>query len=116
MMAEMIVTKHTLKGKDVITLNEPTCGAGGMVLAAADVLWNKHKFNYADRMVVVAQDIDIRCVYMTYLQAALAGIPAIVYHCNTLTMQVWDAFYTPAYLFQWPKFQRALRNPKDGEQ
>ena len=86
-----------------------------MVLATADVLWNKHKFNYSDRLIVIAQDIDIRCVHMTYLQAALASIPAIVYHCNTLTLQTWDAFYTPAYLFQWPKFQKALRRKEDAE-
>ena len=110
MMAEITVTDRPLPDKEVIVMNEPTCGAGGMILATADVLWNKYKFNYADRLLVIAQDIDIRCVFMTYLQTALAGIPAIIYHCNTLTLQTWDVFYTPAYLFQWPKFQRALKN------
>ena len=110
-MAEIAIT--ALPDKEVFTMNEPTCGAGGMILATADVLWNTHKFNYADRFLAIGQDIDLRCVYMTYLQTALAGIPAIIYHCNTLTLQTWDVFYTPAYLFQWPKFQKALKENKN---
>jgi len=41
---------------------------------------------------------------MTYLQLALAGIPAVVYHRNGLTLETWDKWETPAYIMQYPRF------------
>ncbi len=116
LMAKMLFNPDTLPAEGVVTMNEPTCGAGGMIMALADTLWNDHKFNYSDRLLVIAQDIDIKCVYMTYLQTALAGIPAVIYHGDTMAMKFWDVFYTPAYLFQWPKFKEALKAKQAGKQ
>ncbi len=76
--------------KEIITVSEPSCGAGGMVVALADVLLNEYDFNYSRNMVVECSDIDRRCVLMTYLQLSLIGMPSIIYHRDTLTMQTWD--------------------------
>ena len=59
----------------IITLNEPCCGSGGMVLAAMDVLKNDFGINYTIDCFVDCSDIDLRCVHMTYLQLSLAGVP-----------------------------------------
>lgn len=83
-----------------ITMNEPTCGAGGMILAAARVMQDRG-IDYQRRMKVVAQDIDWNCVYMAYVQLSLAGIKATVIQGDTLRMepQTKDkVFYTPAYM------------------
>jgi hypothetical protein len=41
---------------------------------------------------------------MTYLQLALNYIPAVVTHGNTLTMQTYSKWYTPAFILgEWPK-------------
>lgn len=93
----------------ILTLNEPTCGAGGMILAAADVLYNQYHFNIARNLFVICSDVDIRCVHMTYLQLSLAGIPAIVYQQNTLTLETWQRWETPAYIMQYTRFRNALR-------
>ena len=79
---------------------EPSCGAGGMIIALAYVLQEKG-FNYQKCMKVVAQDLDWKSVYMCYLQLSLLGIHAIVVQGNTLTepcMQgypQWRVLYTP---------------------
>lgn len=108
MCAEVSIDQKTIDEcieKDkILTTHEPTVGAGGMVLALADVLYNKYHFNIARNLFVECGDIDTRCVHMTYLQLALAGIPAVVYHRNGLTLETWDKWETPAYIMQYPRF------------
>lgn len=92
----------------ILTLNEPACGSGGMVLAAVDVLYNKYKFNYSRNLVVECSDIDSRCVYMAYLQLGLAGVPAVIYQRDTISMKTWQRWETPAYIMQWLRFKNVL--------
>jgi len=80
-----------------LRLMEPACGAGGMIIAAANALHDA-KINYQQAMHVVAIDIDRRCVHMAYLQFALLHIPAIVVHGNALTGEEWEHWYTPAHV------------------
>ena len=95
-MMAMIVNPVLEQGdsQDYLTLNEPTCGSGTMVIAS---IWamKKHAFDYRNKAFFVAQDIDIRCVWMAYIQLSLYGIPAVVIHGNTLTMETWSQWYTP---------------------
>lgn len=77
-----------------ITINEPTCGSGTMVIGAAWAMQRKG-IDYRHKSFFVAQDIDIRCVWMAYIQLSLYGIPAVVIHGNTLTMETWSHWYTP---------------------
>lgn len=66
-------------------------------------LWAMQRkgIDYRRKSFFVAQDIDIRCVWMAYIQLSLYGIPAVVIHGNTLTMETWSRWYTPcaAYPF-----------------
>ena len=55
----------------------------------------KQKFDFQHKSFFVAQDIDIRCVWMAYIQLSLYGIPAVVIHGNTMNMEEWDRWYTP---------------------
>lgn len=102
-----VVAEH-MEADSIITLNEPACGAGGMVIAAADVLYNDYHFNIASNLLVECSDIDSRCVHMSYLQLGLAGIPAVIYRRNTLTMETWERWETPAYIMQWNRFRNIL--------
>lgn len=70
-------------GAEPIELLEPSCGGGGMIIAAAKVLRDKG-VNYQKRLRVVAQDLDWKGVYMTYLQLSLLGIRAKVVQGDTL--------------------------------
>lgn len=87
--------------KPFITLGEPACGAGGMVLAFAKVMLS-HGHDLSRRLWVQAQDIDRTAALMCYLQMSLWHIPGAVIVGNTLSMEVREVFYTPAhYLGLW---------------
>ena len=79
---------------------EPSCGAGGMIIALASVM-QRNDINYQRCMRVVAQDLDWKSVYMCYLQLSLLGIRAVVVQGNTLTEPYvpgypqWRVMYTP---------------------
>lgn len=104
LMAKMLITDADVTQTDIIFINDPCSGGGGMLMAALDVLKNDYKVNYAYHCFIQANDIDIRCVHMTYLQLALAGVPAIVCHQDTLTKERWSVWKTPAFIFQYPRF------------
>ena len=65
-----------------------------MVIGAVWAMQRKG-IDYRRKSFFVAQDIDIRCVWMAYIQLSLYGIPAVVIHGNTLTMETWSQWYTP---------------------
>ena len=56
----------------------------------------RHKIDYQTKMRAVATDIDLKCVHMAYIQLSLYGIPAVIIHGNTLTVEEWSHWFTPA--------------------
>lgn len=100
MSAKSIITDDAIKqGLDkhgVISILEPACGGGAMIIGALDVLKEKG-VNFQKHAFVTAMDLDSRCVYMTYITLTLLGVPAVVVLGNTLTMEVFDTLYTPFY-------------------
>jgi hypothetical protein len=87
--------------KPFVTLCEPACGAGGMVLAFVKVMLS-HGHNPARHVWVQAQDIDRTAALMCYVQMALWNVPGVVIVGNTLKVEARETFYTPAhYLGCW---------------
>ena len=91
-------------GKKKISLNEPSCGGGGMVISVAKILQDRG-INYQRYLQVVAQDLDWKAVYMCYVQLSLLGIDAVVAQGDTLLNPYIPGktspecpFYTPKYL------------------
>lgn len=82
--------------KPFITLSEPACGAGGMVLAFVKVMLS-HGHDPAKCLWVQCQDVDRTAALMCYLQLSLWNVPAVVIVGNTLAFEVREAFYTPAH-------------------
>ena len=103
-MAKITVGQIEDNGK-IFTINDPCCGSGGMIVAAADVLAEQN-FNYTDKMLAVVNDIDRNCVNMAYLQLSFAAVPAVVKWQDTFTQETHDTFITPAFALQFPKFKR----------
>lgn len=85
--------------QDIESLSEPACGSGGMIIARADALLQE-KINYQQVMQVQAVDIDELCVHMCYIQLTLLHIPAEVIHGNSLSFEVFNTWYTPAYIMR----------------
>jgi hypothetical protein len=90
-------TQSAVKEKGYITMSEPTCGSGVMVTSMCKAM-KESGLNYCSQLVVTAVDVDLKCVHMTYLQLSLYGIPAVVVHGNSITMQEWSRWYTPVYI------------------
>ncbi|MGG2041480.1 MULTISPECIES: N-6 DNA methylase [unclassified Burkholderia] len=93
-------------------MQEPACGAGGMVIATADALLSVGH-NYQETMHATCIDIDARCVHMTYVQLAMMHVPAIVVHGNALTGKVSDMWYTPAHILGGWRSKLRLRRQAD---
>ena len=68
-----------------------------MVLAAADTL-QQQGFDPSLHMLVNAVDLSPLCYHMTFLQLSLRGIPALVEHANSLSLERFERAWTPATL------------------
>lgn len=82
-ISKITASKIESNSEEIYKLYEPTSGSGGAILEIANELQIKG-VNYQKCMHVIAQDLDWRCVYMTYVQLSLLGINAIVAQGDTL--------------------------------
>lgn len=96
-LARLSMDPDRLTPDRIITISEPACGAGGMVMAACAVL-AESGINYSAQACIYAQDIDATCARMTYIQLALSGAAAIVSSGDTLRNTLNWAWPTPAYI------------------
>lgn len=76
------------------TLAEPACGAGGMVLAAADVVEGMGH-DVATSMLVHATDLSEHAFKMAYVQLSMRGVAARVVRGNTLSQEIFESHWTP---------------------
>ncbi len=99
MMSKIVLgnIEEMIAEKGYVSLCEPCCGSGAMILGFAKAMLEKH-LNYSTQLVVVSTDIDIKCVHMCYLQLSLYGIPAVVIHGNSLSKEEWSHWLTPVYI------------------
>lgn len=102
LMAQLANPVEDLEEKKAPIINEPACGSGSMIIGA---IWamKRDNFDYQRNCFFVAQDIDIRCVWMTYIQMSLYKIPGVVVHGDTLAMEEWSRWYTPYARFPFVK-------------
>ncbi|APF21564.1 N-6 DNA methylase [Clostridium butyricum] len=108
LMAEIIIDdniRNQIKKKGFVTLNEPCSGGGAMIIAFAEAM-KKRKLNPQKYLKVICQDLDFKSVCMTYLQLSFLGIPAIVMHMNTLSLEIFDKFYTPVWIYDGWDFKK----------
>lgn len=91
-----------LSQDSAIEVAEPSCGAGGMIIAVAQLM-KDNGLNPQRNMHVTAQDLDWTAVYMTYVQLSLLGIRATVVQGDSLAEP-----YRPGY----PK-ERVWRTPAE---
>ena len=97
MMSEITIGnnfKEQIEKDGYVTLSEPCCGAGGMIIAASEVMKEKG-FNPQTQMRFTGIDIDLKCCQMAYIQTSLLGLRGQIYHGNTISMEMWKKFITP---------------------
>ena len=96
------VGTRLVRDNEILTLNEPACGAGGMLIAARNVLI-EHGCDPAGRVFACATDRDFRCVQMTFIQTTLVGLPTVVYYGDAL-----EGGTGYPNLFAWRHMHRVL--------
>ena len=79
-----------------MTFDDPTCGAGGTLLAAAHVL-DKMGINYNEKAVFYGMELVPTTAYTCFVQCALYGLPAVICHGDSIKMDTYETFVSLAY-------------------
>lgn len=119
MMASMTVgdgedLKARIAERGFVTAQEPAVGSGSMVVALAQAMRDAG-VNYQQHLHVTAIDVDLKCVHMAYLQFTLLHIPAVIVHGNTLAVEEYSRWYTPAHIMGGWSWKLRRRSEEMGE-
>lgn len=96
-MAEITIGDSCISeidSKGYITINDPCCGAGATLIAAANTIKRKG-INYQNHVVFVGQDIDRIVGLMCYIQLSLLGCPGYIVIANTLSNPICGPVLNP---------------------
>ena len=86
MMSKMTFHPAELESKDFMSVCDPACGSGVMLLATASVCQDcDPPINYQERVLFVGQDLDPVVAMMCYIQISLIGCAGYVAIGNSLT-------------------------------
>ncbi len=86
-MAGMLMSDDVLgkiADKGWISVNDPACGAGALLIAYANEFLKQH-INYQQSVLFVAQDVDQLAGMMCYIQLSFLGCAGYTVIQNTLT-------------------------------
>lgn len=89
---EAKVAKHGF-----VTVHEPASGSGATVIAMMLAMQDRG-LNYQRHVHVTAIDLDSTAAMMAYVQLSLMHVPATIVHGNTLTLEKYSQWYTPAHI------------------
>jgi type I restriction-modification system DNA methylase subunit len=95
-----------------ITVCEPACGAGAMILSFAETC----PPDVRRRLRVTAMDINRTACDMAFINTTLWGIPTRIIHCNTLTMECWAAWSNIHYILPWMPLAMKILSPEARKQ
>jgi hypothetical protein len=118
MMARMTIgdtedLKARIAERGFVTAQEPAVGSGAMVIALAQEMRDA-SVNYQEHLHVTAIDVDAKCVHMAYLQFSLLHIPAVIVHGNTLSLEEYSHWYTPAHIMGGWNWKLRRRSESEG--
>lgn len=99
-------TRKKIDDNGFISINDPACGAGATLIAAAEALY-RMGINYQQTALFIGQDLDQTVALMCYIQLSLIGCAGYVHIGNTLTEPLTgdaliptgtgNTWYTPMY-------------------
>lgn len=107
--------KKQIEDRGFVYASDSAVGGGvtmiGLVNAMLDGGFNPQRY-----LFVECGDLDKRACFMTYIQLATLGIPAVVKNQDTLLNKVFDVWFTPAfYLDGWQFRLKDFRAKDEGE-
>lgn len=114
-----------IKQNSWISVNDPTCGAGSLLIAFANEC-KTQRINYQEDVLFVAQDINYTVALMCYIQLSLLGCPGYVCIGDSISAPVQtrdrrglipipgdNIWYTPFYYREKWRFRCALAQMED---
>ena len=117
-MGDKAALEAQIAATKFISVSEPACGSGAMVIAFAQAM-KEEGINYQQHLHVTAVNVSPICVHMAYLQLSLLHIPAIVIRANTLSAFPFgekpeDRWYTPAHILNGWDWRLKMRFDTEG--
>jgi type I restriction-modification system DNA methylase subunit len=98
MMAKMTLgDMESLPAEGPITVCEPACGAGAMILSVGEACSPEVR----RRLRVTAIDINRTACDMAFINTTLWGIPTRIIHGNSLSNDFWAAWSNIHYIALW---------------
>jgi type I restriction-modification system DNA methylase subunit len=98
LMAQITFDMESLPAEGFITVCEPACGAGAMILSLGQLCPPAIR----RRLRVTAIDISRTTCDMAFINTTLWGIPTRIIHGNTLSQEYWAAWSNIHYCPLWP--------------
>ena len=127
MMAKITCDVDSMSKTGPITINDPACGAGATLIAAANELrkiYEKRGLNFQNYVLAAAQDIDQNVGLMCYIQLSLLGVAGFVKIGDSLSDPVRSGddlsnyWFTPMYfseIWQYRRFFDKLKGDSNEE-
>lgn len=104
----MLGDLDSLPAEGPITVCEPACGAGAMILSVAQACPPEVR----RRLRVTAMDINRTACDMAFINTALWGIPTRVIHGNALSTECWAAWSNIHYIAPWLPLALRVQTPE----
>jgi len=104
--------KESVSAKGPITVCEPACGAGAMILSLGGACSPEVR----RRLRVTAIDISRTACDMAFINTTLWGIPTRVIHGNTLSNEYWSAWSNIHHIAPWLPLAMRPQAPEAAEQ
>ena len=113
LMARMVLgDMESIPTEGPITVCEPACGAGAMILSLAQVCPPEAR----RRLRVTAIDINRTACDMTFINTTLWGIPTRIMHGNSLSNDYWAAWSNIHFIAPWLPLAMRPQAPEAAEQ
>ena len=113
MMARMMLgDMESMPAEGPITVCEPACGAGAMILAVGEACSPEVR----RRLRVTAIDINRTACDMAFINTTLWGIPTRIIHGNSLSNEYWAAWSNIHYIAPWLPYALRPKAPEALEQ
>lgn len=113
MMAKMTIgDMESLPAEGPITVCEPACGAGAMILSVGEVCSPEVR----RRLRVTAIDINRTACDMAFINTTLWGIPTRIIHGNSLSNEYWAAWSNIHHIAPWLPYALRPQTPEAMEQ
>lgn len=90
-----------------ITVCEPACGAGAMILSLAQACPPEVR----RRLRITAVDISRTACDMAFINTTLWGVPTRIIHGNSLSLECWAAWSNVHYLMPWLPLTIGIESP-----